>query len=125
MNQKISFLFLICCILIFQGCQPKKQKTPAVSQFIKVDGQNLTATNGENTDQWVAAWTRLMERNNIGWTYWPYKKMGSASSVMNIAMPENWDKIVGYTESLRSSYDEIRKAAPVISLPHSIITVII
>lgn len=67
---------------------------------------------GENTHQWVAAWTRLMERNNIGWTYWPFKKMGGPSSVMNIAPPENWDKIVAYTESPRNGFDEIRKARP-------------
>lgn len=67
---------------------------------------------GENTDQWIGAWTRLMERNNIGWTYWPYKKMGSPSSVMNIAQPENWDKIVEFTEAPRNNFDEIRKARP-------------
>jgi endoglucanase len=67
---------------------------------------------GENTDQWIAAWTRLMERNNIGWTYWPYKKMGRASSMRNIAQPENWDKIVAFTESPRNGFDEIRKARP-------------
>jgi endoglucanase len=67
---------------------------------------------GENTDQWIAAWTRLMERNNIGWTYWPYKKMGRSSSMRNIAQPENWDKIVAFTESPRNGFDEIRKARP-------------
>ncbi len=67
---------------------------------------------GENTHEWIAAWTRLMERNNIGWTYWPYKKMGGPSSVMNIAQPENWDKIVAFTESPRNGFDEIRKARP-------------
>ncbi len=29
---------------------------------------------GENTDQWIAGWTRLMERNNIGWHYWLIRK---------------------------------------------------
>ena len=67
---------------------------------------------GENTDQWVAAWTRLMERNNIGWTYWPFKKMASPRGVMSISQPENWDKIIAYTESPRKSFDEIRKARP-------------
>ncbi|MDP2113480.1 MAG: glycoside hydrolase family 5 protein [Bacteroidota bacterium] len=67
---------------------------------------------GENNHQWVAAWTRLMERNNIGWTYWPYKRMGGPSSMMNIAAPENWELIVAFTESPRNSFDEIRKARP-------------
>jgi endoglucanase len=67
---------------------------------------------GENKDPWIAAWTRLMERNNIGWTYWPYKKMGKPSSMRNIAQPENWDKIIAFTESPRNGFDEIRKARP-------------
>jgi len=67
---------------------------------------------GENTDQWVAAWTRLMEKNNIGWTYWPFKKMASPRGVMAITQPENWDKIIAFTESPRNSFDEIRKARP-------------
>lgn len=67
---------------------------------------------GENNDEWIAAWTRLMERNNIGWTYWPFKRMGTPSSVVNIGNPENWDKIIEFCESLRSSFDEIRKARP-------------
>jgi endoglucanase len=67
---------------------------------------------GENTDQWIGAWTRLMEKNNIGWTYWPFKKMASPRGVMSILQPENWDKIIAYTESQRNGFDEIRKARP-------------
>jgi hypothetical protein len=67
---------------------------------------------GENSDQWIGAWTRLMERNNIGWTYWPFKRMGNPSSVMNIVQPENWDKVIEFTESPRTGFDEIRKARP-------------
>ncbi len=67
---------------------------------------------GENTNQWIGAWTRLMERNNIGWTYWPFKKMNSPRGVMSIAQPENWDKVIAFTESSRNGFDEIHKARP-------------
>lgn len=67
---------------------------------------------GENTNQWIAAWTRLMEHNNIGWTYWPFKKLNSPRGVMSIPTPENWDKVVEFAESPRSTFDEIRKARP-------------
>ncbi len=67
---------------------------------------------GENTNEWIGAWTRLMERNNIGWTYWPFKKMESPRGVMSIAKPENWDKVIEFTESPRTGFDEIRKARP-------------
>ena len=67
---------------------------------------------GENTNQWVAAWTRLMERNNIGWHYWPYKKMARSSCMMSIQTPENWDKVVEFTKKDRSSFAKVREARP-------------
>jgi aryl-phospho-beta-D-glucosidase BglC (GH1 family) len=67
---------------------------------------------GENTDAWVAGWTRLMERNNIGWTYWPYKKMSTGRGMLSIPKPENWDKVVAFAEAPRLTYKEIREARP-------------
>ena len=67
---------------------------------------------GENNDKWIAAWTRLMVKNNIGYHYWPYKKMGKTSSMVAVPTPENWDKIVAFTESPRNTFNEIRAARP-------------
>ena len=67
---------------------------------------------GENTDQWIAGWTRLMERNNIGWTYWPFKKMNSPRGVTSITQPENWEKIIEFTEAPRNNFNDIRAARP-------------
>ncbi len=67
---------------------------------------------GENTNEWIAGWTRLLERNNIGWHYWPYKKMVPNSCMMTIPTPENWDLIVEYTKQDRSSFAKIREQRP-------------
>lgn len=67
---------------------------------------------GENNDRWIAAWTRLMEKNNIGYHYWPYKKMGRHSSVVTFAAPENWDSVIAFVEHPRLSYQAIREARP-------------
>ena len=67
---------------------------------------------GENTDEWVGAWTRLMERNNIGWHYWPYKKMPDRACMMIVSTPENWNLIVDFTRANRNSFGNIRKARP-------------
>lgn len=67
---------------------------------------------GENTDEWIAGWTRLMERNNIGWHYWPYKKMVPGSCMVTIPTPNNWNLIVEYTKADRSSFAKIREARP-------------
>lgn len=67
---------------------------------------------GENTNEWISAWTRLMIKNNIGYTYWPYKKMGSERGMVTIPTPENWQQIVDFTENSRTTYAEIREARP-------------
>jgi endoglucanase len=67
---------------------------------------------GENSNEWIAAWTRLMLKNNIGYHYWPYKKMGRPSCVATIPSPENWDSIVAFTEKPRLNYKEIRESRP-------------
>jgi len=67
---------------------------------------------GENTNEWISAWTRLMIRNNIGYTYWPYKKMGSERGMITIPTPENWQLIVDFTESPRGGFAEIRQVRP-------------
>jgi hypothetical protein len=52
--------------------------------------------SGENTDDWIAKFTAVLEAENIGWTYWPYKKMDAKSCVADFPRPVEWDAIVAY-----------------------------
>ncbi len=54
--------------------------------------------SGENNDEWIATFRTVLERNDIGWAFWPYKKMGSTSTVETITPPEGWSSIVEYTK---------------------------
>ena len=67
---------------------------------------------GENTDEWVGGFRRLMERNNMGLHFWPYKKMEKTSCMVHIKKPANWDLIVEYTQKPRNNFNEIRAARP-------------
>jgi endoglucanase len=67
---------------------------------------------GENDDRWILAFRKLLEKNNIGWHYWPYKKMESTSCLVSFPKPASWDSLVAYTRHPRSSHEEIRKARP-------------
>jgi endoglucanase len=67
---------------------------------------------GENKDQWVGDFRKLLETNNIGWTYWPYKKMDNISGIITFKRPMGYDTIINYTEKTRISFEDIRKAAP-------------
>jgi aryl-phospho-beta-D-glucosidase BglC (GH1 family) len=66
---------------------------------------------GHNTNEWMAAFVQAMETNNIGWTFWPYKKMNGSSFVI-VKDPENWNLVVDFVEAPRSTYREIREARP-------------
>jgi endoglucanase len=67
---------------------------------------------GENKDEWIAAFKNMLEQNNIGWHFWPYKKMDNASGFVTFDVPAGYDKIIEYTEKPRASFEEIRKATP-------------
>ena len=49
---------------------------------------------GENEDKWVAEFARTLEANDIGWCYWPYKKMSKTSCPVSFTKPPKWDEIV-------------------------------
>ena len=66
---------------------------------------------GQNTDKWQSDLVKVMKETNIGYTFWPYKKMGK-TTFASIIPPENWDEVVNFAESPRGSYEEIRKARP-------------
>jgi endoglucanase len=52
--------------------------------------------SGENTDEWISQFRKLLDDNEISWTFWPYKKMQATSSPMTFAPPEHWDEIVAF-----------------------------
>lgn len=87
----------------------------AISSFIAFrDKTNLPMYMGEighNTDEWQEAFCIAMEESNIGYTFWPYKKINS-SCFTGIVPPAGWDKVIAFSEAPRSTYAEIRAARP-------------
>lgn len=59
--------------------------------------------SGENTDQWIAQFVQALEKNNIGWAFWPYKKMEKSSAVVSIIPPADWAKIVAFAKLPRGT----------------------
>lgn len=66
---------------------------------------------GHNTDQWQADFVKVMNDNNIGYTFWPYKKSGD-SCMMGITLPEEWEEVMRFAEAPHHTYSEIREAKP-------------
>jgi len=68
--------------------------------------------SGENSNQWIDSFRRLLERNNIGWCFWPYKKMDAATCMVTFRRPDHWDAIRKFANSPRTSYASIRAERP-------------
>ncbi|HEY2546935.1 MAG TPA: cellulase family glycosylhydrolase [Candidatus Acidoferrum sp.] len=70
--------------------------------------------SGENNDEWIAQFVKSLEKTNIGWAFWPYKKMEKSSAVVSIVPPADWGKIVDFAKIPRGTAraEERLKARP-------------
>ncbi|MES1223488.1 MAG: cellulase family glycosylhydrolase, partial [Bacteroidota bacterium] len=50
---------------------------------------------GENSNTWYTQAIRLFEKNNLGWSWWPLKKLG-ANNPLQIKSNLNYDRLVDY-----------------------------
>lgn len=94
------------------GGEPTKEAIQAIINFR--DSVNLPMYMGEighNTDEWMHRFCKVMEENNIGWTFWPYKKMDN-SAFVGVTPPVHWDLVTQFSESNRASYKDIRDSRP-------------
>ena len=65
----------------------------------------------ETTDEWITSFRTMLDRKEIGWTFWPYKKLTTKSScVVTVKAPKDWEKIAAYANLPRTSYEDVRKA---------------
>lgn len=87
----------------------------AIQNFIDFrDRVNLPMYMGEighNSDEWQESFCKAMEESNIGYTFWPYKKLHN-SCFMGIRAPENWKTVTDFSEAPRATFFEVRAARP-------------
>lgn len=57
--------------------------------------------SGENKDEWVENFRTLLEKNDIGWAFWPYKKMEVTSAPVSFKPPAGWDQIIAFAKQPR------------------------
>ena len=68
--------------------------------------------SGENTDEWIEAYRKLLEEHNIGWCFWPYKKLNATTCIVSINPPDDWEAIIAFAEGPRGTFEEVRKHRP-------------
>jgi len=68
--------------------------------------------SGENTDAWIGSFRRLLEKEGIGWCFWPYKKMDARSCPVTFDRPPFWAEIVRFANLPRATFGELRRVRP-------------
>ncbi|HKB90655.1 MAG TPA: cellulase family glycosylhydrolase, partial [Opitutaceae bacterium] len=53
---------------------------------------------GENKDEWIADFRKLLDDQHVGWTFWPFKKMESTAGFLHFDRPVHWDEIVAFAK---------------------------
>ena len=67
---------------------------------------------GENNDDWIMKFRQTLEENNIGWHFWPYKKMDNTSGFVTFAVPPNYDSVIAYADTVKRDFAAIRNLRP-------------
>lgn len=81
---------------------------------------------GENSNVWFTEAIHLLESNNIGWSWWPLKKMGN-NNPMQILSNSNYDKILAYWSgrgpkpTAEEAFDGVMKLASSAKLENTVI----
>ena len=75
-------------------CPPDRE---SISHFLEVRDRLQVpiymGEGGENTPEWLYAAFRLLERHDISWNFWPWKKLDTTTSPLSIRLPERWNLI--------------------------------
>jgi hypothetical protein len=54
---------------------------------------------GENSNVWFQEAISLLETHNIGWSFWPMKKIENIAGVTNVTAPKGYNKLLDYWET--------------------------
>jgi endoglucanase len=66
--------------------------------------------SGENDDAWITKFRQVLDSHQIGWAFWPYKKMTVTSCMVSLRKPDGWDKVVKFLETPRDTFEKVREA---------------
>jgi hypothetical protein len=76
-----------------------KNNTASIQKYLNIRKEYhiplWLGESGENTNQWYRSAISLMNDNNIGWSWWPLKKIG-ANNPFHVKMPPGFRKIIEY-----------------------------
>jgi len=84
-------------------CWNKPDQLNPIDYFLEKQ-QQLNAPvwvgeTGEKDNTIYFGTTQYFEKNNIGWSFWPWKKMDTKNTPYSIKTPSGWNEIVAYIKT--------------------------
>ncbi len=67
---------------------------------------------GENEDAWIDSFRTMLDSNNIGWHFWPYKKLDNTRGIVTFNKPVYYDSVIEYANTPKYNFADIRKNRP-------------
>ena len=58
--------------------------------------------SGENSNTWYTNFISLLEKNDIGWSWWPMKRIETIVSPYSIGFSEGYKNILEYSSLSRT-----------------------
>ena len=96
-------------------CWDNPDNLKSVNYFIderkKLNRPIWVGETGEKANAIYWGTTQYFELNNIGWSFWPWKKMDTKNTPYSIKKPANWDKIAAYTREGEKPDENLAKKA--------------
>ncbi|MDQ6814056.1 MAG: glycoside hydrolase family 5 protein [Bacteroidota bacterium] len=68
--------------------------------------------SGENTYGWIDSFRTVCEQNNIGWHFWPYKKIDNTRGIVSFDVPAGYDSVIFYADAPKKNFQDIRDLTP-------------
>lgn len=83
-------------------CWDRPDKLKSIDYFLKKRDQlNVPVWIGETGEKGNTIYfgtTQYFEKNNMGWSFWPWKKMATVNTPYSIKKPEEWEKVIAYSK---------------------------
>ncbi len=73
---------------------------------------------GEADNDWIKSMRSLLEAHDIGWAFWPYKRLDGEASVVSVPRTPEWDAISRFARDPIATIERVQSHRP----PRSVVT---
>jgi endoglucanase len=89
------------CFQFHYYCWNNPDNLNEISGFLKkreqLNAPVWVGETGERNNTIYFATSQYFEKNNIGWSFWPWKKMETINTPYSFKSPEGWKEVANYT----------------------------